>query len=41
MGLGETNKGLQYLHEVEMLDINHQGIQALRSLVLKKESKSD
>ncbi len=41
MGLGETNKGLQYLHEVEMLDINHQGIQALRSLVLKKENKSD
>ena len=41
MGLGETNKGSQYLHEVEMLDINHQGIQALRSLVLKKERESD
>lgn len=33
-GLGETEKGKRYLHEVEQLDINHQGIMALRNLYL-------
>ncbi len=32
-GLGETDKALRYLAEVERLDINHQGVQALRTLV--------
>ena len=32
-GLGQTEKSLRLLDEVELLDINHQGIQAFRSLV--------
>ena len=32
-GLGENDKALRYLAEVEQLDINHQGVQALRTLV--------
>ncbi len=32
-GLGEADKALRYLAEVERLDINHQGVQALRTLV--------
>ena len=32
-GLGEVEKSIQLLNEVERLDINHQGIQALRSLI--------
>ena len=32
-GLGETKKSLFYLDEVQRLDINHQGAQALRSLM--------
>ena len=32
-GLGETEKGKRYLHEVEQLDINHQGIMALKTLL--------
>ena len=32
-GLGQTEKSLRLLDEVEQLDINHQGIQAFRSLV--------
>ena len=33
LGLGERDKALRYLAEVRQLDINHQGIQALQSLV--------
>ena len=33
MGLGNTEKSLQYLTEVAALDPNHQGIQAFLSLV--------
>ena len=32
-GLGDMNHAMRYLGEVEQLDINHQGVQALRSLV--------
>lgn len=32
-GLGETEKGKRYLHEVGQLDINHQGIMALKTLL--------
>ena len=31
--LGDKEHGAQYLGEVEQLDINHQGVQALRSLL--------
>ncbi len=33
LGLGDTEKALRYLSEVEALDINHQGIQQLRTLI--------
>jgi UDP-N-acetyl-D-mannosaminuronate dehydrogenase len=33
VGLGNRQKAEQYLSEVEALDINHQGIQALRTLM--------
>ena len=33
LGLGEQEKALQYLSEVRDLDINHQGVQALQSLI--------
>ena len=33
LGLGEQEKALQYLTEVRDLDINHQGVQALQSLI--------
>ncbi|MBP5424917.1 MAG: DUF5107 domain-containing protein [Prevotella sp.] len=33
LGLGDTEKALRYLSEVEVLDINHQGIQQLRTLI--------
>ena len=33
LGMGEQQKALQYLSEVEALDCNHQGIQALRTLI--------
>ena len=33
LGLGQVEKSIQLLNEVERLDINHQGIQALRSLI--------
>ena len=33
-GLGEREKALRYLVDVEKLDINHQGIQALRTLII-------
>lgn len=36
-GLGETEKGKRYLHEVEQLDINHQGIMALKNLLNDKK----
>lgn len=32
-GLGDMKHALRYLGEVEQMDINHQGVQALRSLV--------
>ncbi len=32
-GLGDEEKTLQYLNEVEKLDINHYGTQAFRSLI--------
>lgn len=32
-GLGDMNHALRYLGETESLDINHQGVQALRSLL--------
>ena len=33
-GLGDMKKAMHYLGEVEKLDINHQGVQALRTLVV-------
>lgn len=33
LGLGDVRKSLQYLDEVEALDINHQGVSALRTFV--------
>ena len=33
LGLGDTEHALRYLTEVEALDINHQGIQQLRTLI--------
>ena len=33
LGLGEHQKARQYLHEVEQLDINHQGVQSLKFLL--------
>ena len=36
-GLGEIEKGKRYLHEVGQLDINHQGIQALHTLIGVRE----
>ena len=33
LGIGENEKALRYLQEVEQLDINHQGISSLRTLV--------
>ena len=35
-GLGDNEHGERYLQEVEQLDINHQGVQALRSLIANK-----
>ena len=35
-GLGDNEHGERYLQEVEQLDINHQGVQALRSLITNK-----
>ena len=35
-GLNQKEKSIRLLEEVERLDINHQGIQALRSLLLNK-----
>ena len=32
-GLGDKEKAERYLREVEQMDINHQGVQALRSLI--------
>ena len=32
-GLGDMKHAMRYLAEVEQLDINHQGVQALRSLL--------
>ena len=32
-GMGEKDKALEYLKEVEELDNNHQGIQQFRSLL--------
>ena len=36
IGLGNRQKGEEFLSEVERLDPNHQGIQALRSLIQSK-----
>ena len=33
-GLGDKEHGERYLQEVEQLDINHQGVQQLRSLIV-------
>jgi hypothetical protein len=32
-GMGDKDKALKYLDEVEALDNNHQGIQQLRSFI--------
>jgi ATP/maltotriose-dependent transcriptional regulator MalT len=32
-GMGDTEKALRYLAEVETLDNNHQGIQQFRTLI--------
>ena len=32
-GLGDMEKAKRYLREVELMDINHQGIIALKSLI--------
>lgn len=41
IGLGNREAGLAFLQEVESLDPNHQGIQALRTLIQLKQAMTD